>query len=761
MDKLFANSTKEAQNCATLRYNTVIGSDPELELLEQRKQQRDEEGSNASDNEQADSKRRRRDHRITDRFDGNKNITTDQLAQEDALVKSKRRLPHQLLTYSDKCLSVSQPHTNIDRIVGDILNPSGSPHATRSKASSAKAFRPPQGISFSAEEFPEELRYSKTHGLGQRWKKPLIFPKIGKKKTTVEYDDLERLDDGQFLNDNLLGFYLRYLEYHLEKQRPDVAKKVYWFNTYFFASLTQTVRGKRGINYEAVRKWTRNIDVFTYDYAVVPINESAHWYVAIICNLRALDRIPDIDGGDRPDSPQSEKFEALDDFEAELPERSSAVPEEDELKEIQESNNDIEKREDEDATESFADLQLGEKEDKIHPEKVKDANLEGRSSPKGLFKRVTALDPVLPLLKHAEEHTPQAETDSIAVTGEQIGRTPVSQKKGKRKCIPPPRVFDPEQPAIITLDSLGIAHSPTIRVLKDYLREEAKDKRGGMIFDDSQIKGVTVKQIPLQDNFCDCGLFLLGYMEKFVEDPRDFVTKVLQREFDPIKDWPKLNPTVMRSTVRDLVQDLHSQQEDEREELKRNSVAKVRDGEAKMDLESSTGLTSKQTLPVTNGAGDDKLTMKDVSQKADECGESLPSSRRSALETALPIDDPDPLPDRVIAKRNEVDNEPEQSHNSSTTPFVITTDAPIVVDSLEDVAQEHSPDALAAESVHNEPVELPMEIPESPTRPTLSDRPSPGLGSKKANSPLKRKHERKNETRIPRDHRQVVSLTDS
>ncbi|MCJ1380758.1 hypothetical protein MMC17_003867 [Xylographa soralifera] len=762
MDKIFINSIKEAKTCANTKHDTVKSRDPELELLEKRKQQRDEKGSSASDNEKADLKRRRRDDRITGRLEGNKNFAIDPLALEAPLTKSKRLASHQMPTYNDKSLSASQPHTKIDRIMSDIFNTTDSPHATRSKASSGRVFNPPQGISLLAEEFPEELRYSKTHGLGTRWKKPLIFPKIGKKKTTVEYDDLERLDDGQFLNDNLLGFYLRYLEYHLEKQRPDVAKKAYWFNTYFFASLTQTVRGKRGINYEAVRKWTRNIDVFTYDYAVVPINESAHWYVAIICNLRAINRIPDTESGDGPSSPQSEKFEALDEFEAELPEGDLAVPENEEIKEIQEDTNDIKKREDEDATESFADLQLSEKEDKLLPERVEDMNPEGRSSPKGLFKRAIAPKPMPSLLQQSEPQTLGAETDSIVVTGEQVGRTPASQKKGKRKSIPPPRVFDPEQPAIITLDSLGIAHAPTIRILKDYLREEAKDKRGGMVFDDSQIKGITVKQIPLQDNFCDCGLFLLGYMEKFVESPREFITKVLQREFDPLKDWPKLNPTVMRVTVRDLVQELHSQQEDEREEPKRKPVAKVNDGEAKIEQETSASSTSKETLSITNSAGHDELRTEDVGPKADERGDPPPSSRRVALETALPIgSETDPLPHRLPAKRKQVNIEPEQSHNSSTIPSVITTRAPIVLDSQEYATQEHSPDVLAAENAQDEPVELPMEIPESPTRPTLHGRPSPGPDIQEITASSTRKLERTNGMRIPRDHRQVISLSDS
>ena len=44
----------------------------------------------------------------------------------------------------------------------------------------------------------------------------LVFPIEGTRKTqtTVDYGDLERLKDGEFLNDNLISFYLRYVLRH-------------------------------------------------------------------------------------------------------------------------------------------------------------------------------------------------------------------------------------------------------------------------------------------------------------------------------------------------------------------------------------------------------------------------------------------------------------------------------------------------------------------------------------------------------------------
>ena len=59
----------------------------------------------------------------------------------------------------------------------------------------------------------------------------------------------------------------------MEQSRPLLAKRIYIFNTFFYERLTNTARGKRGINYEAVQKWTSKVDIFNFDFVVVPINE--------------------------------------------------------------------------------------------------------------------------------------------------------------------------------------------------------------------------------------------------------------------------------------------------------------------------------------------------------------------------------------------------------------------------------------------------------------------------------------------------------
>ncbi|EXJ60533.1 hypothetical protein A1O7_04686 [Cladophialophora yegresii CBS 114405] len=126
---------------------------------------------------------------------------------------------------------------------------------------------------------------SRNRALGPPWSKDLVYPQPGRRAAIVHFDDLARLDHDGFLNDNLILFFMRYLETHMEKNNPEVYKRMHFFNTYFYEALTKNPKAKKNLNYEAVSRWTKNINLFSRDFVVVPVNENLHWYVAIICNL--------------------------------------------------------------------------------------------------------------------------------------------------------------------------------------------------------------------------------------------------------------------------------------------------------------------------------------------------------------------------------------------------------------------------------------------------------------------------------------------
>jgi hypothetical protein len=119
---------------------------------------------------------------------------------------------------------------------------------------------------------------------------------------TVTNEDFYCLNEGEFLNDVIIDFYLKYMI--LELLNVDERTRTHIFSSFFYRRLTQkesrvfgddtgahiTLQQRR---HQRVKTWTRHVDLFSKDFIMVPINESAHWYLAVICfpGLRTARRI--------------------------------------------------------------------------------------------------------------------------------------------------------------------------------------------------------------------------------------------------------------------------------------------------------------------------------------------------------------------------------------------------------------------------------------------------------------------------------------
>jgi sentrin-specific protease 7 len=108
---------------------------------------------------------------------------------------------------------------------------------------------------------------------------------------------------------------------------------------------------------------------------------------------------------------------------------------------------------------------------------------------------------------------------------------------------------DTTQTKILTLDSMGGRHSPTCTKLRDYLVEEIAAKKGFKIAPPGAL-GMTVKDLPRQQNTYDCGIFLLNYVEEFLKNPDEFYRKVLTGEG---LDIDFRDPSETRVLLRDLI----------------------------------------------------------------------------------------------------------------------------------------------------------------------------------------------------------------
>ena len=535
---------------------------------------------------------------------------------------------------------------NADTILQKIHDQPPNPHMGRPQTRSNAKLQSLEHQSSLGEANPSHSRPSIKQDIGPQWRKPLVYPKMGKKKTTVEWIDLERLEEGEYLNDNLIGFYLRFLEHELEAKSPELAKKVYFFNSFFFTNLTSSQGGKKGINYEAVQKWTRSIDVFSYDYIVVPINESIHWYVAIICNLPGLVRTLDEEETLKDEPPQSPEDEMLHDEPefalVQVAGRNSSpvapAPVEDLvlLKEIVHPKDAY-------PSESFAslslepDLERFSKLDKIQGSQKTANDLTFDGADQGM------LDAQIEENMADSRTSEPREVPPGAADKEKMGnesgviedgkRYSTASKKRKRKSIPPIQRLNPSGPLIITFDSLGLSHLSTIRILKDYLQAEGKAKRS-MEWDATRIRGLTAKQIPAQTNYWDCGLFLLGYIAKFLTDPKDFITKIIGKEYDIERDWSNLKPSDLRDSMRKQILDLHALQQDDRRES-----AKKADKYRSKQQQSLEGSPSKDVTrhEITPAKPEDSLGQQLITAAQNTLDDS-PSTRKMALKNAVPIE---------------------------------------------------------------------------------------------------------------------------
>lgn len=592
-----------------------------------------------------------------------------------------RTLQHDRSLNEQQDLGTSRADTPCQEEVGQSRNIKlvRDNHHTRSTKAAAQQRKPLEEIFNEHEDLPKTVRYSKTHGLGDPWKKPLTYPLTGKKKTTVEFSDLERLDEGEYLNDSLISFQLRFLENTMEVQRPDLAKRVYFFNTFFFATLMNTHKGKKGFNYEGVQKWTRNVDLFTYDYIVVPINDSLHWYLAIICNLPSLNR--DLRSSEEiPDVP-TKVTGTVSETDKSGPVSSSPttnIPEGDSVTLVGYQKEEPDEKA---ARSSFADLSLDvqsmqatsrDTEFDQQPESNHQAE-EDQEMLDGQLQRI-----VLPRSDHEKDQKTAEALEAHSIEDPaQPPEVPSAIRKKKRKSMPPVTKTDPSKPAIITFDSLALNRSATVRILKDYLREEAKAKRGGMEFDSGQIKGITASDIPTQENWYDCGLFLLGYVAKLLEnDPKEFVTKVIRREYDVHDDWPQLKPSLARKTLRDQLMALHREQEAERR--KERTALKNSKPDAKQSPK--TRSPSRPASPVNNGQQDATNNKRAV--PAAPKSPQAPSSplrvatRDDALKSAQPLpsyDFPSAVHQLMQEARDE-DVDEQQRKARSPDPYVAEED---------------------------------------------------------------------------------------
>ncbi|KAJ7505111.1 hypothetical protein B0H11DRAFT_1976828 [Mycena galericulata] len=213
-----------------------------------------------------------------------------------------------------------------------------------------------------------------------------------------------------------------------------------------------------------------------------------------------------------------------------------------------------------------------------------------------------------------------------------------AKSRGKRKAESPPvETFPPQdasppeaseddaddvlvvsdQPCtyVFTLDSLGTRHPKVVKVLGQYLKFEAREKRG-IPWEESSHPVGKMAQVPHQPNFCDCGIYLLHLAQTFISRPKHYcelitakkgTTNSVQRQYQ----WNNDGTKNLRETLFDRIMELSREWKKDRaakQQLKKDEVIVPESSDDEVDIVETTSATSapssrkKEKTPTTGKA---------------------------------------------------------------------------------------------------------------------------------------------------------------
>ncbi|CAL1674389.1 unnamed protein product [Lasius platythorax] len=314
-------------------------------------------------------------------------------------------------------------------------------------------------------------------------------PPPAKGGIAINTEDYLCLAEDQFLNDVIIDFYLKYLT--LEILSESDQHRTHVFSSYFYKRLTSphaqaaesivpmTPAAKR---HARVQKWTKNVNIFEKDFIIIPINEHAHWFLAIIC-------FPGLVGKVSTSATKANENDV-----------HKIVKKSKKLKELKTKAVTIGSTT---ITPVPTTITIDQPDDGSERDEA-----EGD-------------DEEMEMDSDEEDETEQPEENKIQT------QVKLEQQKETVKI-----------PCILIFDSLaGASRARVVATLRDYLSCEYVAKLGiEKTFSKDTIKGACPK-VPQQSNFTDCGLYVLQYVESFFKDPiKDYTLpiKTLKSWFEEI-----------------------------------------------------------------------------------------------------------------------------------------------------------------------------------------------------------------------------------
>ncbi|KAJ1960767.1 hypothetical protein IWQ62_004103 [Dispira parvispora] len=366
-----------------------------------------------------------------------------------------------------------------------------------------------------------------------------VFPFSGVKSVTITTADVPRLDAGEYLNDSIIEFYLKFLQVNLRRDNPELADQIHIFNTFFYPQLTaKSARKLHPTCYDRVKSWTTKINLFNKRFIFIPIHEKAHWYLALICNPGRLTETDDkVEASPITQSTASET------------DSSSRVPEE--------STTDVI------VSEAVSPMETVPSAIPI-PSETDISTTESSSAPPVTDKATNKAPETgsidAPVTVDISSPSPQTSKGVTLRSGIVVtNKTGWARSRGTNLRSRLRASLDPQtSPFIVLFDSLGLSHPQTFHILNDYLAREAETKNLSV---KNKASGIYAK-IPCQTNHCDCGIYLLQYVETFLRDPAHYLDVIIKHTTDTNVWFPQSQIAAKRESIKSLISQLTIEYQD-------------------------------------------------------------------------------------------------------------------------------------------------------------------------------------------------------
>ncbi|NWZ66555.1 SENP6 protease, partial [Acrocephalus arundinaceus] len=448
----------------------------------------------------------------------------------------------------------------------------------------------------------EEIGEPHTVFIGPIEKLIVYPPSPAKGGISVTNEDLHCLNEGEFLNDVIIDFYLKYLV--LEKLKKEDADRIHVFSSFFYKRLNQ--RERRNIHetsnlsiqqkrHGRVKTWTRHVDIFEKDFIFVPLNEAAHWFLAVICfpglekpkyepnphyheNAAMPMKSSSSDGESSTPSPLPNELDAQN-----SPSKSTAKKTFtkkystaliDPNTETEDSESSCCRRSPCRGKSAFKKLNQVDS-DVEEPNTVESAchKLDHRTlDENGIQGEFTAASQSMDGLHKIRLNYSEDSADGSKLNEDELIDFSEDQDNQEDSSDDGGLVDDNcnsemgqwylkpticKQPCILLMDSLrGPSRSNVVKTLREYLEVEWEVRKGSKrSFSKDVMKGSNPK-VPQQNNFSDCGVYILQYVESFFENP------ILSFELPMnLTDWfPRPRMKTKREEIRQIILTLQEQQ---------------------------------------------------------------------------------------------------------------------------------------------------------------------------------------------------------